>query len=73
MQDTAIKITIDNLSDIRSEKAILPLKAFLVDLFKYLEIYPVKCRFAAPCGGFSRVNLQRIYNMLNTKDCEAGK
>jgi hypothetical protein len=38
MQDTAIKITIDNLSHIRPEKAILSFKALLIELFKCLEI-----------------------------------
>jgi hypothetical protein len=40
-------IAIDNLSHIRPEKAILPFKALLIDLFKCFKIYPVKCRFAA--------------------------
>jgi hypothetical protein len=38
MRVSTIKVAINNLSDIRSEKAILPLKAFLVDLFKCLEM-----------------------------------
>ncbi|MBA7665478.1 hypothetical protein ES703_73548 [subsurface metagenome] len=42
MQDTAIKITIDNLSHIRPEKAILSFKALLICLLKSLKIYPVK-------------------------------
>jgi hypothetical protein len=38
MQDTAIKITIDDLSHIRPEKAILSLKALLIDLFESLTM-----------------------------------
>lgn len=42
MQDTAIKITIDNLSHIRPEKAILSFKALFIDLFKCFKTCPVK-------------------------------
>jgi len=38
MQDTAIKITIDNLSHIRPEKAILSFKALLIDLLESLTM-----------------------------------
>jgi hypothetical protein len=38
MQDTAIKITIDNLSHIRPEKAILSFKALFIDLFKCFKM-----------------------------------
>ena len=47
VQDTAIKIPVNNLSHITPEKAILPFKALFIGLLKSLEIYPVKCRFAA--------------------------
>ena len=42
MQDTAIKITIDNLSHIRPEKAILSFKALLIGLLKSGKIHPDK-------------------------------
>ena len=38
MQDTAIKITIDNLSHIRPEKAILSFKALLIALLESLTM-----------------------------------
>ena len=40
VQDTTIKKAVHDLPDIRPEKAILPLKAFIIDLFKCFEIYP---------------------------------
>ena len=38
VQDTAIKIAIDHLSHIRSEKAILPFKALFIDLLKCFKM-----------------------------------
>jgi len=38
VQDTAIKIAIDNLSHIRPEKAILSFKALFIDLFKCFKM-----------------------------------
>jgi hypothetical protein len=40
-------IAVNHLSHIRPEKAILSFKALLIGLLKSLNIYPVKCRFAA--------------------------
>jgi hypothetical protein len=51
VQDTAIKIAIDHLSHIRSEKAILPFKALFIDLFKSLKMV-----FDTPViGGIPRI------------------
>jgi len=38
MQIAAVEITVNDLHDIRSEKAILPLKPILINLLKGLEM-----------------------------------
>ncbi len=38
VQDTTIKIAVNNLSQIRPEKAILPFKALLIDLLECLKM-----------------------------------
>ena len=42
VEDATIKVAVNYLSYIGAEKAILPGKALIIDLFKSFEIYPVK-------------------------------
>jgi hypothetical protein len=47
MDDVKIKIPVDHFFHIRPEKTGLPSKTIFINLFKCLEIYPVRCRFQA--------------------------
>jgi hypothetical protein len=38
VEDAAIQVAIDNLPYVRAEKAVLPRKDLIVDLFKFLEV-----------------------------------
>jgi len=39
---TTMKRPVNQLSYVRSEETIMPLKALIIDLFKSLKIHPVK-------------------------------
>ena len=72
MQDTTVKVAMNDMLNIGPEEAILSLKALFIGLF-LSKFTLLNAALRPSCGGFNRVNLQRIDNMLNFENCEAGK